>query len=53
MSLSLYKHPNLFLQHSDNDISLKRVVTPYITKGSIKEVKILIPESLKNIICVF
>ena len=35
------------------DIALRMHVIPYIIKGSIKEVNIEIPESLKKIICVF
>ena len=53
ISLILYKHPNLFLKHKDKEIILSKVVIPYIINGSKNEVKILIPESLKKIICVF
>ena len=49
ISLNLYRQHNFFLQHKHKDIILITEVNPYIINGSIKEVKILIPESLRKI----
>ena len=53
MSLNLYKQQAFFLQHKDKDILLRIIVKPYMKKGSNKDVKKLIDESLIKITWVF
>ena len=53
ISLNLYIQHNFFLKHADKEITLNKQVKAYIKKGSIKEIRKLVPESLKKMIWVF